>query len=208
MTEEQRNAVEAVAMDMHQPYVAATQSALPEATIVFDKFHIAKLAGAAVDQVRRAETKQLAAEGDDRLKGTRYSWLRNPLDETAQQRREFEPLRKSNLKTARAWAIKETLMDFFRYSQEKRAADHFRSWFGWASRSQLRPIVRLAHSLRRRLGLLLNYCKWPITNAASESLNSKIQWIKYTARGFRNFQNFATAIYFHCGKLDMTPSAT
>src|SRR5262249_18017117 len=137
MTEEQREAVAAVAMDMHQPYVLATQNALPDATIVFDKFHIAKLAGEAVDQVRRAEAKKLAAAGDDRLKGTRYSWLRNPLEETAKQRNEFEPLRNSNLKTARAWAIKETLMDFFRYSQVKRATDHFRSWFGWASRSKL-----------------------------------------------------------------------
>lgn len=207
MTEAQREAVEAVAMDMHQPYVLATQNALPEATIVFDKFHIAKLAGEAVDQVRRAEAKKLAAEGDERLKGTRYSWLRNPLEEDAQQRREFEPLRKSNLKTARAWAIKETLMDFFRYSQVKRASDFFRSWFGWASRSKLRPILRLAHTLKSRLGILLNYCKWPITNAASEALNSKIQWIKYTARGFRSREGFRRAIYFHCGALELYPQS-
>lgn len=207
MTAEQREAVEAVAMDMHQPYVLATQTALPEATIVFDKFHIAKLAGEAVDQVRRAEAKILAADGDDRLKGTRYSWLRNPLKEDAERRREFEPLRKSNLKTARAWAIKETLMDFFYYRQMKRASDHFRSWFSWASRSKLRPIVRLAHTLRSRLGTLLNYCKWPITNAASEALNSKIQWIKYTARGFRSRDGFRRAIYFHCGALDLYPQS-
>lgn len=207
MTEAQREAVEAVAMDMHQPYVLATQIALPEATIVFDKFHIAKLAGEAVDQVRRAEAKKLAAEGDERLKGTRYSWLRNPLEEDAEQRRKFEPLRKSNLKTARAWAIKETLMDFFRYTQVKRASDFFRSWFRWASRSKLRPILRLAHTLKNRLGTLLNYCKWPITNAASEALNSKIQWIKYTARGFRSREGFRRAIYFHCGNLELYPQS-
>jgi transposase len=207
LTEAQRDAVEAVAMDMHQPYVLATQNALPEATIVFDKFHIAKLAGEAVDQVRREEAKKLAAEGDDRLKGTRYSWLRNPLEEDAEQRQEFEPLRQSNLKTARAWAIKETLMDFFRYSQVKRASDFFRSWFSWASRSKLRPILRLAHTLKSRLGILLNYCKWPITNAASEALNSKIQWIKYTARGFRSREGFRRAIYFHCGALELYPQS-
>jgi transposase len=207
MSPEQRAAVEAVAMDMHQPYVLATQTALPEATIVFDKFHIAKLAGEAVDQVRRAEAKKLASEGDGRLKGTRYSWLRNPLDEDAEQRKKFEPLRNSKLKTARAWAIKETLMDFFLYRQVKRASDFFRSWFSWASRSQLRPIVRLAHTLRSRLGILLNYCKWPISNAASEALNSKIQWIKYTARGFRSREGFRRAIFFHCGGLDLYPQS-
>jgi transposase len=207
MTEPQRQAVEAVAMDMHQPYVLATEIALPDAAIVFDKFHIAKLAGEAVDQVRRLEAKKLATEGDDRLKGTRYSWLRNPLGEDAEERRRFEPLRTSNLKTARAWAIKETLMDFFRYRQVKRAADFFRGWFGWASRSKLRPIVRLAHTLRSRLGTLLNYCRWPITNAASEALNSKIQWIKYTARGFRSREGYRRAIYFHCGGLELYPQS-
>jgi len=55
---------------------------------------------------------------------------------------------------------------------------------------------------------LLTYFKHQITNATSESLNSKIQWVKYTARGFRNFTNFATAIYFHCGGLDLTPLPT
>jgi transposase len=55
---------------------------------------------------------------------------------------------------------------------------------------------------------LLTYFKCRLTNAMSESLNSKIQWVRYTARGFRNFENFATAIYFHCGKLDLAPSPT
>jgi transposase len=205
LTPEQRSEVAAVAMDMHQPYVAATQSALPEATIVFDKFHIAKLASEAVDQVRRQEAKVLAEHDDDRLKGTRYSWLRNPRDESLQQRRAFEPLRASNLKTARAWAIKETLMDFFRYARRSVAQRFFSKWFGWAARSKLRPIVKLARSLRSRMQTLLNYCDWPITNAATEALNSKIQWIKYTARGFRSREGYRRAIYFHCGGLHLYP---
>lgn len=205
MTDAQRQAVEAVAMDMHQPYVSATQSALPEATIVFDKFHIAKLASEAVDQVRRQESKSLAADGDDRLKGTRYSWLRNPLNETAEQKAEAKNLRTSKLKTARAWQIKETLMDFFGYFREANARRFFLTWYGWASRCRLRPIQRLAKTLKNRLGILLNWCRWPITNAITEGLNSKIQWIKYTARGFRSRDGFRRAIYFHCGKLELYP---
>jgi transposase len=205
MTVEQREAVEAVAMDMHQPYVLATESALPEATIVFDKFHIAKLAGEAVDQVRRREAKRLAAEGDDRLKGTRYAWLRNPLKEHGEQRRAFEPLRRSKLQTARGWAIKETLMGFFDYFQPARAQRFFLQWHAWAIRSRLPPFQRLARTLRRRLPTLLNWCKWPITNAVTEALNSKIQWIKYTARGFRSREGYRRAIYFHCGGLDLYP---
>ena len=62
--------------------------------------------------------------------------------------------------------------------------------------------------LKTRLPNILTYLKHGITNATSESLNSKIQWVKYTARGFRNFQNFTTAIYFHCGGLNLAPSPT
>jgi transposase len=207
MTPEQRDAVEAVAMDMHQPYVLATKSAVPDATIVFDKFHIAKLAGDAVDQVRRQESKELAAEGDDSLKGTRYWWLRNPQTEDPDQKATAKDIRSSNLKTARAWQIKETLMDFFRYFREADARKHFLAWHGWASRCRLKPMQRLAKTLKSRLNELLNWCRWPITNAMTEGLNSKIQWIKYTARGFRSRDGFRRAIYFHCGKLELYPQS-
>jgi len=63
-------------------------------------------------------------------------------------------------------------------------------------------------TLRRRFENIITYLRHRITNAASESLNAKIQWVKYTARGFRNTQNFIHAIYFHCGGLDLAPQAT
>lgn len=59
--------------------------------------------------------------------------------------------------------------------------------------------------IRRRFENIVTYIRHRITNAASESINSKIQWVKYTARGFRNTRNFLTAIYFHCGGLDLMP---
>lgn len=80
ITAEQRASIEAVALDMWDPYVASLQDHLSEAEkkIVFDKFHIAKHLGEAVDKVRRREHKALKAEGDERLTGTKYDWLRNP----------------------------------------------------------------------------------------------------------------------------------
>ena len=60
--------------------------------------------------------------------------------------------------------------------------------------------------MKERLPNILTYLQHRITNAMSEGINSKIQWIKYTARGFRNFENFRTAIYFHCGGLDLSHS--
>ena len=81
----------------------------------------------------------------------------------------------------------------------------FEQWRGWASRSRLAPMVAVARMLTARLDNILTYLKHRITNAVSEGLNSRIQWVKATARGFRNQQNFVNAIYFHCGGLDLAP---
>lgn len=210
LTPQQLADVEMVAMDMWQPYINSVQEHLPkgEKKIVFDKFHVAKHLGEAVDKVRRAENKVLRADGDDRLVGTKYAWLRNPGNFRRDAWDEFRTLRESNLKTARAWALKEQGMAFWDVPSARKAKDHFDWWYRWATHSRLKPMIEKAKLLKARLPNLLTYFKRRITNAISESLNAKIQWVKYTARGFRNFQNFATAIYFHCGKLDLDPSPT
>jgi transposase len=210
LTEKQRDGIAAVAMDMWDPYVNSVQQHLPESAnkIVFDKYHIARHLGEAVDRVRRREQKGLKAEGDDRLTGTKYHWLRNPATLEDEQRREFAQLVSSELKTARAWALKETAMALFSYVYERPARKHFRWWYNWAVRSRLRPMKEVAGMLKRRFENIITYLRHRITNAASESINAKIQWVKYTARGFRNKQNFINAIYFHCGGLDLAPSPT
>lgn len=102
-------------MDMWDPYVASVREHVPgaEKKIVFDKLHIAKHLGEAVDRVRRGEQKTLKAAGDDRLTGTRYDWLRHPARMEPKDRKEFSQLRNSGLKTARAWALRETGMGLF-----------------------------------------------------------------------------------------------
>lgn len=208
LTAAQIDGVKAISMDMWDPYINSTLKHLPAAQrkIVFDKFHIAKHLSEAVDLVRRRENKQLRAAGDDRLKGTRYDWLRHPAKMEPSDRREFAALRDSALKTARAWALKESMMAFFSYAYERPARKHYRWWHNWAVRSRLPPIIEKARMIQRRFENIVTYLQHRITNAASESINSKIQWVKYTARGFRNKTNFTTAIYFHCGGLDLMPA--
>jgi transposase len=199
--------IQAVAMDMWDPYVASVRTHLEdgEEKIVYDKFHVAKHLGKAVDQVRRQEHRTLRAAGDDRLTGTRYDWLRNPAKMEPQDRREFAKLRNSRLKTARAWALKETGMAVYEYQYERPARKHYRWWHGWAVRSRLKPMIGVAGMLKRRFENIITYLRHRVTNAGSESINAKIQWVKYTARGFRNKKNFQTAILFHCGGLDLSP---
>ena len=115
LSEEQKQGLRAIAMDRWDPYIASVREHLAEANgkIVFDKFPIAGHLSKAVDRVRRREHKQLKRQGDLRLAGSKYDWLRHPARFSDEAWREFQLLRDSNLKTARAWALKETLMCLF-----------------------------------------------------------------------------------------------
>ena len=207
LTPEQLASIEGVAIDMWDPFEKSIRAHLPEAAgkIVYDKFHIVKHLSEAVDKVRRQEHKALQALGDDCLKGTKYDWLRNRSNFDRKSWQEFQKLKATNLKTSRAWAIKEQVMSLWDYTSETWARKHFDRWYNWATHSRLKPIIEKARMLKRRLPNVLTYLTHRITNAVSEGLNSKIQWMKSTARGFRNFGNFRTSIYFHCGGLDLAP---
>jgi transposase len=205
LSDDQRKQVQAVAADMAPAYAAAVAATLPAAELVHDKFHVAKHLGEAVDKVRRAENKALAATGDDALKGTRWLWLHAHSQLTRAQRRQFATVRNAELKTARAWAMKEQFRWFWRHVYRTSAESFFARWYGWAIRSRLSPMKRVAKMLRRHLPNLLNYFRHPITNAASEGFNSVIQSLRYAARGFRNFANYRARILFFCGKLELKP---
>lgn len=205
LEEKQLARVEAVAVDMAGYYVAAVEARAPGAVIVHDKFHIAKHLGEAVDKVRRQENKELLSQGDETLKGSRQLWLFNPQNMSAEKRANFAKLKGLNLKVARAWAMKELFTELWRYSYEGSARKFFKKWFGWASRSQLKPMIKVARMLKAHLDNILTYLRHPITNAVTEGLNSKIQAIKANARGFRSFLNYRTRILFFCGKLSLYP---
>ncbi len=205
-----RRKIAVVAMDMHRPYIAATRDALPDADakIVFDKFHVAKHLGDAVDKVRREEHRELMAEDDWTLKGSKYLWLQRPehVDETMWDSA-FKLLRESSLRTSKAWALKEAAMSLWDYASRAWATKAWRKWIAWARRSQLEPLKRVAATIRDHLGGIVNAVVTRATNAASESINSKIQKVKRLACGFRNRERFRNAIYFHLGGLDLYPAA-
>lgn len=205
LTEEQRESIQAASVDMWDPFVNSISANVPHAEIVYDKFHIAKHLGEAVDLVRRGENRELRAIGDERLIGTKYDWLKHPASFKPIDWRDFSALRNSDLKTARAWALKENAMHFYDYTYEGSARRFFRHWYFWATHSRLKPMIKVARMLKGRFQNIITYLKHRITNATSESLNARIQWVKFTARGYRNIKNFITAIYFHCGGLDLKP---
>ena len=205
LSETQRATVEAVSIDMWQAYENSVRTHAPDADIVYDKFHIAKYLNEAVDKVRRAEHKQLSREGDDRLTGTRQLWLFHPENMDDSRNDQLAELRDQQLKTARAWAIKDYFRWFWASSDAEAATKFFADWYAWAIRSRLKPVKRVARMLKSRLANILTWFRHPISNATAEGFNSRIQSIKANAREFRNFNNYRTRILFFCGKLDLKP---
>jgi len=205
LPETQRAQVEAAAMDMAAGFAAATRVAAPQALIVHDKFHVAKLLGEAVDQVRRQEAKKLSAQGDERLKGTRPAWLFNPENLSEERAAQFAALVGTQLKTARAWYYKDLFRGFWESASLWEAEGFFGHWYAGAIRCHLPPINKVARTLKAHVEGLLSYVVHPITNAVTEGLNSRIQSLKSAARGFRSFANYRTRILFFCGRLNLQP---
>ena len=208
LTDAQREKVEAVALDMWKAFMNAAKKACPEADLVHDKFHVSKYLGDAVSKVRRDEARLLRAEGDDTLTGTRWWWNRNEENISDEIWEHFEVLKNSELKTARAWAIKEYFRWFWEphLSREEAEEYFYKHWYSWAIRSRLEPIKKVAIMLKNHIEGLLNWCNHHITNAVSEGLNSRIQSIKSAARGFHRFESYRTRILFFCGGLDLSPA--
>lgn len=155
-----------------------------------------------LDTTREQATR---SAGDESLKGSKQLWLFYPENLSDEQGLEFEPLKQQELKTARAWAIKEQFRWLWKYRYAGNARKFFTQWHGWAAYSQLKPIVKVAKMLKRHLENILTYFRHRITNAMSEGFNSRIQTIKNNARGFRAFENFRTRILLCCGKLELLP---
>lgn len=208
LTADQKSTVQAVAMDMWEPYIGATRDGLPngESRIVYDRFHIMREMTRAVDTVRKHEHREFLRAGEDSpLTGTKYVWLFSEERRPEYHAETFATLQALNLKVGRAWAIKEALRTLWTYRQTAAVKRFFKDWYGWAVRSRLEPVKKVAATLKRHLDGVLRFAKHPITNGVAEGLNSKIMSIKRKAGGFRNPANFTTAIYFHCGGLDLYP---
>ena len=207
LSPKRREKIESIAVDMWDPYLASIRKHVPDAEekVVFDRYHLMTHMGKAVDEVRKAEHRELVQNDDERLKGTKYLWLYSKENVPKEKTGWLRGLRRMNLRTARAWAIKENFRELWRFFRRSWAEKHFKAWFFWATHSKLAPVITAAWTFKRHLAQILNYVQHRITNAVSEGLNSKIQTIKKKAYGFRNRENLKTSIFFHCGGLNLYP---
>ena len=190
--------VKEVCIDMSKAFIAGVTENLTEAEITFDKFHVMKLIGDAVDQVRRAESRERPE-----LKRTRYLWLKNERNLTAEQAARLGSLSKTNLKTARAHHLRLTFQDIYKERSRPWAEHCLDKWHSWARRCRLAPMKAVAATMQRHRDGILAWFDSHIANGLIEGINSLVQAAKAKARGYRSLRNLKAVTYLIAGKLDL-----
>lgn len=200
---ERTRRLEVVCLDMWAPYAAVVQRHAPQATPVFDRFHLVRHLNAAVDEVRRAEVRRLRGEARQVIKGTRYLLLKNPWNLTPAERQRLSSVVKVNRRLVRAYYLKEEFQAFWHYVRTGWASKHLSHWLWWASHSRLAPFQKLAKLVRTHLPGILAWTRVRVTNGALEGMNNKVKLVSHRAYGYRNPQHFIVAIYHCCAQLPL-----
>ena len=205
-----KGSVESISMDMWPAYINATLESFPESKdkICFDRFHVSQKLCNAVNKVRTQELKILSGKLLEMMIGTKHDWLRNSDRMDNRSRKGFMELTKSAFKTARAWAMKETASKIWNYRSKTWAIKAWRKLIKWMKRSQLKPMIKVANTIKKHLWGILNAIDHNVSNASLEGINTRIQKIKSQACGFRNRDRFRETILFNFGGLDLYPAGS
>jgi transposase len=183
-----------VIMDMSTAFLAGTERYFPDARVIFDHFHIMKLAGVALDQVRKA----LASAGAD-LKGSIWAIRGNEWTRSEQQLAARRQFMRDYPALGRAVSLRECLQDVLAVGEQ----EGLKWWCRWADRSRLQPFRKLSMTLKAHWKGILAFMETRLTNAAMEAVNGILQIAKRMARGFRNFHYFRIAAYLKAGGLQL-----
>ena len=191
-----------VSIDMSPAFIKGVAENLPNAAITFDKYHIMKIINAAVDSVRKAETKEQWL-----LRGQKYLFLKNRENLTESQLKALENIEsmpKINLKTVKAYHIRENFQEIYKETTQEGFEKALKKWYFWATHSRIEEIKEAAKTVKRHWSGVLRWYKSKINNGILEGLNSLVQAAKAKARGYRTFKNLRTMTYMLTGKLDYT----
>ena len=139
------------------------------------------------------------------MTGTRYLWLSGQENLSEKQQERFDVAWSVELLTGKAWAYKEMLRDLWVHDTAAQATTYFTDWYKRVIHTKLEPLKKVARTIKARLVNVVSDCTHGITNGVAEGMNSKIMAIKRRVGGYRNCDNFKTAIYFYCGGLDLYP---
>jgi transposase len=203
LTCEQKEDIQWATCDMSQAYIGAIEHHCPNATLVLDRFHIAKALNNAVDEVRKEEWRK--AHSDDRkaLKGLRWLLYKHSSNRSRDERATLEALRNANRRIHRAWILKDEFEQFWEYKAPWAAQRFLKRWMTTALKSRIPSIRSFVETLKEHMHRILPYIHSRLTNAIGEGLNRIIKIVKNRASGFRNLEAFSDLIYLTVGDLDL-----
>ena len=181
--------IRAVATDMSAAYWSAVLEHLPEAALVFDKFHILKLMNERLDDLRRHMVREAEGPLKLQIKGTRFLLLRNPENLTADQIPKLDQALKINEPLLLGWYLKEELRELWSQSSRKQMAAFLIDWCDKASQTGIGQMLKMVKTLRTHASGILAYADHPITSGKLEGINNKIKTLTKRSYGFHD-QNF------------------
>ena len=198
--------IECVTMDLSAAFIKAVEDRVPQARIVFDRFHVQRLASDALDEVRREQLRDLRGtpEGRDLFR-SRFALLKNPWNLTTSESGRLSNVQRANAPLYRAYLLKETLAKALEYQQPLRAERALHEWLAWAARSRLKPFVRAARTVRKHFDGILAYVSERMTNAFLEGMNNRIRMIAHRAYGFHDHVALSAMIFLCCSGIVLDP---
>lgn len=204
--EERCAKLECVTMDMATGYIKAVEERLPGVQIVFDRFHVQRLASDALDTVRREQLREIrGSEAGQELFRSRFALLKNPWNLTRKERQKLSDVQRTNAPLYRAYLLKETLAQALDYKQPARAERALREWLAWASRSKLPSFVKAARTIRKHFDRILAYVRERLTNGIVEGFNNKLRMIARRAYGFHSPPPLIAMLFLCCGGITLDP---
>jgi transposase len=198
--------LEAVTIDMSAAYIKAVTEASSEAKIIFDRFHVQRLAHDAVDEVRRAEVRESrGTEQAKVLKRTRFILHKNPWNLTNLEGEKLAQLQRTNKPIYRAYLLKEGLAGILDGLDVDVARVKLHDWIGWAARSRLEPFKKLARTVKQHFEGILAYIPLRLSNGRTEGMNGKIRTITRRSYGFHSASNLIALIFLCCSGISLLP---
>jgi transposase len=207
---ERCKAIKVVTMDMSGAFIKAVKAAVPDAQVVFDRFHVQQLVNQAVDKVRREEWRRLRDARRPEaaaLKRTRWALLKNPWNLTPAEQDKLAALQVHNKGLYRAYLLKESFAAIMDRLQPNVVGRMLLDWLSWASRSRLAPFVHVARTIRGHLADIVAYVRCRLTNGLVEGLGNKARLATRRAYGFHSAQAVLAMIMLCCSGLHLAPVA-
>jgi transposase len=197
--------LEAVTIDMSAAYIKAVTECSPQAQVIFDRFHVQRLAHDALDEVRRDEVRAATEDERGALKKTRWALQKSPWNLSGVEVMKLARLSNVNRRIFRAYLLKDALAAVLDRKQVNVAAQKLDEWISWAARSRLEPFRRVARTIREHASGILAYVRSRLSNGRTEGLNGKLRTLTRRSYGFHSAHGLIAMLKLCCSGIDLEP---